>query len=94
MALIYNKKVNPIATKALSWRYYLLFVVILAQWLVVTWLFFPGTRGHSLEELDALFDGPVWGLRKAMKGGPSAPAQVSPNILELDSDVIRIEEVT
>ncbi|KAK8044014.1 hypothetical protein PG993_004038 [Apiospora rasikravindrae] len=50
--------VNPIGLDQLGWRYYIVFVVLLAVFLPLTWLLFPETKGHSLEEIAVLFDGP------------------------------------
>ncbi|KAJ9139455.1 hypothetical protein NKR23_g7849 [Pleurostoma richardsiae] len=62
-ALIYNNMVNPIAIDAIGWKYYLVFIAVLAQWLVVAYLFFPETKGYSLEELSDLFNRPIMQLR-------------------------------
>ncbi|KAK7992592.1 General substrate transporter [Apiospora saccharicola] len=50
--------VNPIGLDQLGWRYYIVFVVLLAVFLPLTWFLFPETKGHSLEEIAVLFDGP------------------------------------
>lgn len=50
--------VNPIGLEAIGWRYYILFCVLLVVFLALTWLLFPETKGHSLEEIAVLFDGP------------------------------------
>ncbi len=50
--------VNPIALDNIGWHYYIVFCVILAVIVVVAWFCFPETKGHSLEEIAELFDGP------------------------------------
>ncbi|KAK8131345.1 Sugar transporter [Apiospora sp. TS-2023a] len=50
--------VNPIGLDQLGWRYYIVFVVLLAVFLPLTWFLFPETKGYSLEEIAVLFDGP------------------------------------
>lgn len=50
--------VNPIGLDQLGWRYYIVFVVLLAVFLPITWFLFPETKGHSLEEIAVIFDGP------------------------------------
>ncbi|KAK4496698.1 hypothetical protein PRZ48_012681 [Zasmidium cellare] len=51
----FNIFVNPIALESIAWRYYLLFVFILALGLLVFYFVFPETRGHSLEEMARVF---------------------------------------
>ncbi|KAF7964943.1 hypothetical protein HWV62_1464 [Athelia sp. TMB] len=57
LTLIFNQYVNPIALKALRWKYYIVYVV----WLAVEGLFIYfniiETKNLSLEETAALFDG-------------------------------------
>ncbi|OQV08598.1 hypothetical protein CLAIMM_12843 [Cladophialophora immunda] len=48
---------NSIALDAIGWKYYLVFVAILAVGNVVSWLFFPETKGFALEEVAEIFDG-------------------------------------
>jgi MFS family permease len=55
--LILGNQVNPIAMKALSWKYYIVFCVILACLFVIVWFLFPETRGHTLEEMREIFEG-------------------------------------
>lgn len=48
--------VNPIAMAAISWKYYIVFCCFLGVLLVLIFLFFPETKGHSLEEIAQIFD--------------------------------------
>ncbi|KAJ3039982.1 hypothetical protein HDV00_011537 [Rhizophlyctis rosea] len=57
-ALVFNQYVNPLALEAISWKYYLVFAIWLGVELVFAWFFIIETKGHSLEEIAALFDGP------------------------------------
>ncbi|KAL6251652.1 hypothetical protein RBB50_001862 [Rhinocladiella similis] len=50
--------VNPIALDNIGWHYYIVFCCILVAINVITWFFFPETKGHSLEEIAEIFDGP------------------------------------
>lgn len=50
--------VNPIGMESLSWRYYIVFSCILAFVLVLIYFLFPETKGHSLEAIAVIFDGP------------------------------------
>ncbi|KAH8801415.1 general substrate transporter [Xylogone sp. PMI_703] len=56
-AVFFNIFINPIALEAINWKYYLLYVFILAGGAVVIYFIFPETRGHSLEEIARVFEG-------------------------------------
>lgn len=56
-AVFINIFVNPIALEAIAWKYYLVYVFILAGGGVVIYFTFPETRGHSLEEIARVFEG-------------------------------------
>jgi sugar porter (SP) family MFS transporter len=54
--LCFNQFVNPIALEAIAWKYYLVYVAVLAVVICVIFLFVPETKGFTLEEVSALFD--------------------------------------
>ncbi|CCA69467.1 related to hexose transporter protein [Serendipita indica DSM 11827] len=56
-AIIFNQYTNPIAYSALKWKYYLVYTIWLMFELVYVWLWATETKGRSLEETAALFDG-------------------------------------
>ncbi|RDX40533.1 general substrate transporter [Lentinus brumalis] len=56
-ALVFNQYVNPIALKRMQWRYYIVYCCWLVFELVYCWIFVVETKGLSLEETAALFDG-------------------------------------
>ncbi|KAL4861583.1 hypothetical protein BDV12DRAFT_207950 [Aspergillus spectabilis] len=56
--LIIGLFVNPIALTDIGWRYYILFCVLLGIMVVLVYVLFPETKGHTLEELAEIFDGP------------------------------------
>lgn len=56
-SLIFNQYVNPIAQDALKWKYYIVYVAWLCFELAFIWKFAVETKGRSLEETAALFDG-------------------------------------
>lgn len=58
LASVYNSFANPVAMKAITWKYYLVWVVVIAVHLVVMFFFFPETKGLGLEEVAVVFDGP------------------------------------
>ncbi|KIJ14336.1 L-arabinose isomerase [Paxillus involutus ATCC 200175] len=53
----FNQFVNPWALNALGWKYYLVYCGWLAVELVFVWFFIVETKGRTLEETAALFDG-------------------------------------
>lgn len=55
--LITGNQVNPIAMKALAWKYYIVFCCILGCLLFIIYFLFPETKGHTLEEIKEVFEG-------------------------------------
>ncbi|KAB2577234.1 Lactose permease [Lasiodiplodia theobromae] len=58
ISLVIAAFVNPIGMENIGWRYYIVFCCFLTVFLGVTYVFFPETKGRSLEEVAELFDGP------------------------------------
>lgn len=56
-SLVISSFCNSIALDNIGWRYYIVFCVILVFVVINNYLFYPETRGHSLEEIAVLFDG-------------------------------------
>lgn len=56
VSLMFNLFVNPIALESITWRYYILYCIILAISIVVMVLFVPETRGKSLEDISKVFE--------------------------------------
>ena len=57
LALIFNQYVNPIALENIGWKYYIVYCCWLAFETAFCYFFIVETRGLSLEETAALFDG-------------------------------------
>ncbi|KAK2056217.1 hexose transporter [Colletotrichum caudatum] len=57
-SLVIAAFVNPTGLENIGWRYYIVFCCLLAVFFAVTWHLFPETKGHSLEEIAVIFDGP------------------------------------
>jgi len=56
-ALFFNNYVNPVAFGAITWRYYIVYVVWLLFELGVVFFCYPETKGNTLEEMARIFDG-------------------------------------
>lgn len=56
-ASVFNNFVNPVAMDAIQWRYYIVYCVILAAEVTITFFFLPETKGRSLEQIAEIFDG-------------------------------------
>jgi MFS family permease len=64
-SLVVLSFVNPIALDNIGWHYYIVFCVILGFIVLVTWFYFPETKGYSLEEIAEIFDGPNGAVKRA-----------------------------
>jgi len=72
LTLAFNQFVNPWALDALGWRYYLVYCGWLIFELVFIMTFVVETRGRTLEETAALFDGEQRQQDIAQTGGEAA----------------------
>lgn len=57
LAGIYNSFANPVAMDAISWKYYIVWCVVIGINFTLIFLFFPETKGLGLEEVAEIFDG-------------------------------------
>ncbi|KAH8547680.1 general substrate transporter [Umbelopsis sp. PMI_123] len=57
LAGLFNTWVNPIAMVAIGWKYYTVWTVLTAFWLLFVYFYVPETKGKSLEEVAVIFDG-------------------------------------
>ncbi|KAF4984050.1 hypothetical protein FZEAL_663 [Fusarium zealandicum] len=57
VSLVVGNQVNPIAMGGIGWKYYIVFCCILVFLIGLIWLLFPETKGHTLEEIQQVFEG-------------------------------------
>ena len=55
LIVIMLTQVTPLAIEEISWRYFLIFVICDAIFIVIFVLWYPGTKNKTLEEIAALF---------------------------------------
>ncbi|KAL1890714.1 hypothetical protein Sste5346_008038 [Sporothrix stenoceras] len=75
-AIFFNTFVNPIALASIAWKYYLVFVVVLAVMIVTVYFYYPETRRRTLEEIAVIFDGESAALPPMTKEGGDATLTV------------------
>ncbi|KAL3444224.1 hypothetical protein BJX65DRAFT_311003 [Aspergillus insuetus] len=56
-AVFVNQYVNPIGLENIGWKYYIVYVLIIALESFVAYGWFLETKGKGLEEIAVLFDG-------------------------------------
>jgi MFS family permease len=56
-AITFNILVNPIALEAIAWKYYFVFLTVLAVSFVAMYFVFPETSSRLLEDVAVIFDG-------------------------------------
>lgn len=83
LAVFFNVFVNPIALHAIAWKYYIVFAVFLVVITLTIYVYYPETRGHTLEEIAVVFDGPVTTISRELQtthcvGQRDASAQQAP----------------
>jgi hypothetical protein len=61
-------QVTPIAIEAISWRYFLIFVICDCIFIIIFYFFYPETKNKPLEELEALFGDKVCAILKLSSG--------------------------
>ncbi|CAO2654537.1 Nn.00g112700.m01.CDS01 [Neocucurbitaria sp. VM-36] len=48
-------QITPLALQSISWRFFLIFLVANVAFVVILYVFYPETKGKTLEEMSALF---------------------------------------
>ncbi|KAJ5109088.1 hypothetical protein N7456_005763 [Penicillium angulare] len=57
LSSVFNQYVNPVGLEHLQWRFYFVYIAILVVECFCIWFLFVETKGPTLEEIAALFDG-------------------------------------
>ncbi|KAF6754460.1 hexose transporter [Ephemerocybe angulata] len=72
----FNQFVNPWALEAIKWKYYIVYAAWLVFELVFVLWFIVETKGRTLEETSAMFDGEDMERDLAMAGGNAASTSI------------------
>lgn len=56
-AIFFNTFVNPIALESISWKYYIVYILVPAVFGITAFFYYPETKGYSLEQIALIFDG-------------------------------------
>ncbi len=80
-ALIFNGYANPVAMNAITWKYYIVYICVIAVEIVLVYFWFPETKGRSLEEIAFLFDG------RSAFGGHGPSKELEENVENVESKV-------
>ncbi|UQC87169.1 lactose permease [Colletotrichum lupini] len=75
-AVFVNQYVNPIGIQNIGWRFYIVYVAILAVEACVAYGWFLETKGKALEEIAVIFDGEEANVRIAENGKGDGPIDV------------------
>ena len=62
--------VTPQAIQSLGYRLYIIWAVLNAIFVPITWLFYPETARRSLEDMDEIFVKERFGITKIRSPGP------------------------
>ncbi|KAI8296385.1 Lactose permease [Colletotrichum sp. SAR11_240] len=75
-AVFVNQYVNPIGLQNIGWRFYIVYVVILAVESFIAYGWFLETKGKALEEIAVIFDGEQANVRLDEGGKGDGPVDV------------------
>ena len=67
--------ITPQAIQSLGYRLYLIWALLNATFVPVTWLFYPETARRSLEDMDQVFLKEAFGITKTRAPGPRVSAE-------------------
>ncbi|ENH70239.1 hypothetical protein FOC1_g10012146, partial [Fusarium oxysporum f. sp. cubense race 1] len=72
---LFNQYVNPISLEAITWKYYLVFIAVVACQLVIIYFIFPETKGSTVEEVRYFFLRAVALTRLYKASGPATESK-------------------
>ena len=55
-AQAFNQFVNPVALAAIAWKYFIVYVVVIAIYIVLFWFFCKETKGLTVEEAAVVYE--------------------------------------
>ncbi|KAF9468077.1 general substrate transporter [Collybia nuda] len=94
LTVAFNQFINPVAIDAIGWWYYLVYCAWLIVELVFVVIFIVETKGRTLEETSAMFDGDEQPHDLIAMGGDAATMSMSRrNVVELDHKYSQKEEL-
>ncbi|KAI5121082.1 hypothetical protein M0805_008595 [Coniferiporia weirii] len=93
LSLIFNQYVNPVALASLGWKYYIVYCVWLAFELIFCVLLVVETKGLTVEETAALFDGVEAGAsgESTWAAAGAAPGALAPVFAPADKMGLEVE---
>jgi hypothetical protein len=56
IAQAFNQFVNPVALAAIAWKYYIVYVVVIALYIGLFWTFCRETKGLTVEEAAVVYE--------------------------------------
>ncbi|ETW83040.1 MFS sugar transporter [Heterobasidion irregulare TC 32-1] len=85
LTLAFNQFINPWALEAIGWKYYLVYCGWLGLELIFVLIYVVETRGRTLEETAALFDGEDRPADLVQMGGEAATMTMSRGAVAIES---------
>ena len=67
LMIIVLVQVTPLAVEAISWRYFLIFLICSSIFAVMFYFLYPETQGKTLEDIEAIFGDKASEMRSSMK---------------------------
>ncbi|KAL2838641.1 hexose transporter protein [Aspergillus pseudoustus] len=94
VAVTINTFVNPIALAEIGWKYYGVYLAILAGFITVTYFYFPETKRMTIEEITTVFDknekGPaavLMDIKKSAQDEEGKAGKLQPSSQHVESTV-------
>lgn len=75
-------QVTPLALEAISWKYFLIFLILDILYVVIFYFFYPETKNRTLEEIEAIFGDKVSQLPVPGRKHADADVQMAETVEE------------